>query len=183
MRSCVALFRAVNVAGHGAVAMGDLRRVLAGLGYADVVSLLQSGNLMFRCAERSAAEAGLEIERAAASELGLSTDVFVRTRAEWDAVVAANPFPDEAAREPAKLHVAVLREAPGAGAPAALADAIPGRERVRCAGRHAYLFYPEGMGRSRLTTALIERKLGTRCTCRNWNTVLRIAAALASSGG
>ena len=182
MTSCVALFRAVNVAGHQKVAMDDLRTMLSGLGYAGVASLLQSGNVVFRGGARPPRELEREIERAAAAQLGLEADVFVRTAAEWSAIVDANAFPEEAENDPGRLIVAALKDEPRATAVAALQGAITGRERVRCAGRHAYIVYPDGMGRSRLTTAVIERKLGTRCTCRNWNTVLRLRAALADPG-
>ncbi len=69
-----------------------------------------------------------------------------------------------------------LKGAPDAGAVAALQAAITGREVVRADGRHAYLVYPDGVGRSRLTLALIEKKLGTSGTARNWNTALKLAA-------
>jgi len=59
---------------------------------------------------------------------------------------------------------------------AALQAAIKGREVVRAKGRHAYIVYPDGIGRSRLTNVMIEKKLGTRGTGRNWNTVLKLAA-------
>jgi uncharacterized protein (DUF1697 family) len=69
-----------------------------------------------------------------------------------------------------------LKEAPSREDVIALQTAIKGREVVRAEGRHAYIVYPDGVGRSRLTNALIERKLGTRGTGRNWNTVLKLGA-------
>jgi len=68
---------------------------------------------------------------------------------------------------------------PAARNVAALRAAITGREVVRAAGRHLYIVYPDGMGRSRLTHALIEKLLGTRATGRNWNTVRKLADATA----
>jgi uncharacterized protein (DUF1697 family) len=70
-----------------------------------------------------------------------------------------------------------LKDAPAAAAVRALQAAITGRETVRTWGAHAYLVYPDGVGRSRLTIALIERTLGSRGTGRNWNTVLKLEAA------
>jgi len=69
-----------------------------------------------------------------------------------------------------------MKEAPDRDDVAALQSAITGREVVRAKGRHAYVFYPDGIGRSRLTSALVEKKLGTRGTGRNWNTVLKVGA-------
>jgi uncharacterized protein (DUF1697 family) len=71
-----------------------------------------------------------------------------------------------------------LKAPPPATAVAALRTAIKGRERVELNGREAYLVYPDGVGRSKLTIALVEQKLGTRGTGRNWNTVVRLADVL-----
>jgi uncharacterized protein (DUF1697 family) len=176
----IALLRAVNVAGHGLVAMADLRSMLEGLGCTDVQSVLQSGNLVFHSA-KSAATLERAFEAEAARRLGLTTQFFVRTAEEWAVVLRGNPFPEVAERDPARLHVSVFKDAPGAKAVKALQAAITGREVMRADGRHAYVYYPDGAGRSRLTTALIERALGTRTTGRNWNTVRRIAVL--TSGG
>ena len=88
------------------------------------------------------------------------------------------PFPEEAEQRPARLLAMVLADAPGRGAIHALQEAIPGPERVKVIGRCAYLVYPDGVGRSKLTTRLLERSLGTTGTARNWNTVRRILTAL-----
>ena len=172
----VALLRAVNVAGHQPVAMADLRDFLTRLGFADVRSLLQSGNLVFRGGTRTGAALERWLEAEAAKRLALQTAFLVRTAAEWRAVVARNPFPEEAERDPARLVVVFLRDAPPAKAVRALQAAITGRETVRATGAHAYIVYPDGQGRSRLTAAVIEKHLGTRGTARNWNTVLKIGA-------
>ena len=172
----IALLRAINVGGHQAVGMAGLRDLLAGLGFTDVRSLLASGNLVFRggTAQGPALERLLEAE--AAKRLKLETDFFVRSATEWEAVVAHNPFPAEAARDPGHLLLMCLKNAPTATNVRALRAAITGRETMQAKGAHAYLYYPDGVGRSRLTAALIEKHLGTRGTARNWNTVLKLAA-------
>ena len=170
----VALLRGVNVGGLKQVAMADLRDLLAELGFADARSLLQSGNLVFRGGIKTGAPLERWLTAEAAKHLALETDFFVRTAEEWKAVVAQNPFPDEARDDPGHLLVIFLRDAPGAKAVSALQAAITGREAIRAKGRHAYIVYPDGVGRSRLTLALIEKMLGTRGTGRNWNTVLKL---------
>lgn len=172
----VALLRAVNVAGHQPVGMADLRDFLTRLGFADARSLLQSGNLVFRGGTKTGAPLERMLEAEAAKRLRLETDFFVRTADEWRALIRQNPFPEEAERDPAHLVVQFLRDAPDAGAVKALQAAITGRETVQANGRHAYIVYPDGIGHSRLTTALIEKRLGTRSTARNWNTVLKLGA-------
>ena len=172
----IGLLRAVNLAGHNKVAMGDLRELLAGLGMQDARSLIQSGNLVFRSDGRTTKELERVLEDAAAKHLGLKTDFFIRTANEWKAIIAGNPFPEEARSDPSHLLVIFMKEAPDRDDVAALQSAITGREVVRAKGRHAYVFYPDGIGRSRLTSALVEKKLGTRGTGRNWNTVLKLGA-------
>ena len=172
----VALLRAINVGGHRKVAMTDLRDLLTHMGLADARSLLQSGNLVFRGGTLTGAQLERALETAARARLGLETDFMVRTAREWQSIVARNPFPDEARRDPSHLLVMFLKNAPAVENVKALQAAITGPEVVRAVGRQAYLVYPSGIGRSRVTITLIEKKLGTRGTGRNWNTVLKLAA-------
>jgi uncharacterized protein (DUF1697 family) len=176
MTNYIALLRAVNVGGKTKIGMADLRTLLAGLGLAEPRSLLQSGNLLFRSEGRAAAELENLLSAETEKRLGLKTDFFVRTAAEWDAVVAGNPFPGEAKSDPGHLVVMALKAAPDAAAVAALQASIVGRETVRAVGRQAYLVYPDGIGESKLTIQRIEKQLGTRGTGRNWNTTLKLQA-------
>lgn len=172
--SYIALLRAVNLGPHNKVAMADLRSLLQRQGFEEPRSLLQSGNLVFRAPARPTADLERLLEAETGARLGLRTEYFVRTGEEWRAVIAANPFPAEAAHDPAHLLAVCLREAPRPDAVSALEGTITGRERVRVSGREAYIVYPDGIGRSRLTSAVIEKKLGARGTSRNWNTVLKL---------
>ena len=176
MTTYIALLRAINLPAHNKVSMADLRDLLTHLGLADAQSLLQSGNLVFRSAGKTSAQLERLLETEAAKRLKLETDFFVRTAEEWNAVVSANPFPKEAERDPGHLLVLCLKDVPDTKSVKALQAAIPGREVVRTVGRQAYLVYPDGVGRSRLSNVLIEKKLGTRGTGRNWNTVWKLAA-------
>src|SRR5689334_2000366 len=172
----VGLVRAVNLAGKNKLSMSDLRELMAGLGMPDARTLLQSGNVVFRSDLRSPAKVEEILEEAVAQRLGLKTDFFVRTAQEMNTVVADNPFPREAKQDPGHLVVGFLKDAPERAAVSALQKAIVGREVVRAVGRHTYVVYPDGIGRSKLTSALVEKKLGTRGTGRNWNTVLKLQA-------
>jgi uncharacterized protein (DUF1697 family) len=176
MPTHIALLRGINVGGHKLVAMSDLRDFLAALGCEAPRSLLQSGNLVFQSPARPRADLERWLETEAEKRLGLRTDFHVRAAKEWGKVIANNPFPDEAKRDPAHLLVMFLKQAPDQRAVKALQAAIKGPEIVRADGTHAYIVYPDGMGRSRLTNALIDRQLGTRGTGRNWNTVGKLAA-------
>lgn len=172
----IALLRAVNLPSHGKAAMSDLRDHFTALGFAEVKTLLQSGNVVFRGGMREGGALERYLETETEKRLGLKTDFFVRTAKEWEALVARNPFPDEAKKDPSHLVVMFLKDAADKKAVAELQAAITGPEVVRAEGRHAYITYPAGIGRSKLTNALIEKKLGTRSTGRNWNTVLKLKA-------
>lgn len=172
----IALLRAINVGGRAPVAMADLRHLLTQLGLLEPQSLLQSGNLVFRSGPGTGADLERLLEAEAEKRLRLRTDFFVRTATQWKAVIASNPFRREAERDPSHLLVMFLKDVPDAGSVEALQAAITGREVVRAEGRQLYIVYPDGIGRSRLTGTLIEKKLGGRGTARNWNTVLKLAA-------
>lgn len=176
MTTYIALLRAINVGGNATVAMSDLRAAVSELGFEDVQTLLQTGNLVFRTDGASEAALARQLEEQARKALGLRTTFIVRTAKDYQAVVAQNPYPDAAANDPGHLVVMFLKDAPEAKAVNALRDAIKGRETVEAIGKQLYIVYPDGIGRSRLTVDLIERKLGTQGTGRNWNTVLKLAA-------
>lgn len=158
--------------------MTKLRDLLTDVGFDDPRTLLQSGNVVFG-SERASTRA---LERLLEAELDrrlkVTTDFFLRSAREWQEIIAGNPFLEEAERDPGHLVVMVLKEEPSRDAARELDAAIKGSEVVRVAGRHAYAVYPDGIGRSRLSVALIEKKLGTRGTGRNWNTVLKLDALL-----
>jgi uncharacterized protein (DUF1697 family) len=172
MAAQIALLRAVNVGGRS-LKMADLAAFMRDLGFDDARTLLQSGNLVF-----SSGEGGEALEQRLEAEiekrLGLKTDVIVRGAHEWAALIDHNPFPEEAESDPAHRVAAPLKAKPAAGARESLRAAIVGRERVEIIGRDAYLVYPDGIGSSKLTLAIIEKKLGVRTTARNWNTVLKL---------
>ncbi len=179
MTPYIALLRGINVGGHKKVGMAELRAFAGELGLEDARTLLQSGNLVFRHAGQTT-PAALEkrLEAEAVKRLGLETDFLVRDAKEWAEVVAGNPFPEIAATDPSHLVVVFLKDAPTGAAVEALQAAIKGPEEVRVEGRHAYLMYPVDIGNSKLTSVVVEKKLGTRGTGRNWNTILKLGALL-----
>jgi uncharacterized protein (DUF1697 family) len=168
MATYIALLRGINVGGNRKVAMSDVRALAARLGFEDPKTILNSGNLVIRGAKQAASS----VEKKLGPELGC--EVIVRTADEWKSVVTNNPFTKEAKNDPGHLLVMCLRDAPDDAAVDALRSAIVGREVVQVRGRDAYLYYPDGAGRSKLTHAVIEKKLGTQGTARNWNTALKL---------
>lgn len=176
MHTHIGLLRAVNLGATNKIAMSDLRAIAADLGMRDPKTLLQSGNVVFGAGTTSTAKIERLFEEETRKRLNLTTDYFVRTASEWRTIVKANPFPNEAERDPGHLLLVCLKDVPDKAAVTALQKAIKGREVVRAVGKQAYIVYPDGVGRSKLSAVMIEKWLGTRGTARNWNTVLKLHA-------
>jgi len=176
MRRVAGLLRAVNVGGRK-VLMTDLKRVTAAAGFDAPQTLLASGNVLFGTTQ-SPAETARTLESAILAELGVSTDVMVRDHAELAAVIAANPFPDAARTQPNRLLAMFLSGDPQ-GALESLRDVCSAGEELRLGPGCLYIRFPAGVGASKLSNAVIERRLKVRGTGRNWNTVGKLRDLLA----
>jgi uncharacterized protein (DUF1697 family) len=174
----VALLRAVNVAGKGMVSMAELRASAERLGLKNVRTILQSGNLLFQ-ASKSAAALERQLEAEILRRFHQDVPVIVRSDDQLGRMIDRNPFAREAVEDPGHLLAVFLKRAPAPAEEKSLRSAIVGRERIKLDGITLYAVYPDGVGQSKLTAALIDKKLGTRGTARNWNTVLKLQAAMA----
>lgn len=166
----VALLRGINLAGKRRVAMADLRAWLTDLGYEDVRTLLQSGNVVFRSDKRQST-VRKEVEAALVKGAGFTVDCVFRTAAELRAVVEADPFGD-IVTDPARYVVSFL-DVPGKWPDVDVTEYEP--ERVHLAEREAYFWLPEGQMKSKILAAFPARK-GEVATVRNWNTVTKLLA-------
>jgi len=162
----IALLRAVNVGGTGLLPMKDLAAMCADIGFENVRTYIQSGNVVFKS---RLGEKGIQakLEKALEAKMGKKVDVVVRTAAELESVLKSNPFPDAI---PAKVAVLFTSGA----VPAGFAEKIvaPGGEEVQAAKREIYIYYPNGMGTSKLKLPRSE----TPFTARNINTVAKVLA-------
>jgi uncharacterized protein (DUF1697 family) len=169
-----ALLRGINVGRNKRIAMADLRTLVEGLGHESVRTHLQSGNVVFDSPKRSDKALAGALEKAIASELGMDVTVIVRSSGELAAVIAAAPFAGRT-DDPKQIHVAFLAEKPKAAAVKAFGIEEFAPDELEVIGREAHLLYPDGYARTKLTHAVLERKLGVRATSRNWRTVTAIA--------
>ena len=170
----VVLLRAVNVGGR-TFRKPQLEQAIARAGGREMTLVGAAGSAVVAVGPRATPHTlEARLEQALRAETGLDADAMVRSAEEWDTLVRANPFPREAESDPAHLVVALLKARPAPAGWTRLARAIVGRERVAPGERAAYIVYPDGIGRSKLTPGLPERQLGVRGTSRNWNTVLRL---------
>jgi uncharacterized protein (DUF1697 family) len=168
----VALLRGINVGRAKRLAMADLRDLVAGLGYSDVRTLLNSGNLVFSVARAVRGDHAARIEQAIATRLRVSTRVIVLTAAELGAVVETNPLAP-VADDPSRLLVHVL------ATPADRARLVPltrqdwAPEALALGARVAYLWCPRSILKSPLTVA-VNRAVGDAATSRNWATMSKL---------
>lgn len=179
----VALLRAVNLGGHKRVAMPALRRVVAELGYDDVVTYINSGNVLFTAAEGTAADHAAAITAALESELNLTTTVIVRSADDLRAAVDANPYPGG---DPSRVMVVFLdRELTDdqrREAAARAVEAATPTEEVTVDADVVYLHLPDGIGRSRLG-ANLDRTTGDAVgTARNLRTTTKLLGLAALPG-
>ncbi|MFN8187053.1 MAG: DUF1697 domain-containing protein [Gaiellales bacterium] len=172
MTRYAALLRGINVGGRARLSMSELREALASLGLEDVVTYIQSGNVVFRSAA-TPTEIARDLEQRIAEAFSLETTVVLRTAAELASIAGDNPY---AARgtEPRTLHVVFLGGAPGAEDVARLDPERSPPDSFTVRGSEIYVCFPNGSGRSKLTLDYFERNLDVRATMRNWSTVVRL---------
>jgi uncharacterized protein (DUF1697 family) len=169
----IALLRGINVGKAKRVAMADLKAAVEGLGYRDVRTLLNSGNVVFS-ARAKPATAASRMEKALVELTGVSARVTVLTAHELAAAVAGNPLL-QVADEPTRLLVAVFNSPADRPRVEPLLKQDWGLERLAVGARVAYLWCPDGILASRLPEA-VGRALGDAVTTRNWATMLKLRA-------
>jgi uncharacterized protein (DUF1697 family) len=168
----VALLRGINLGSQRRVAMGAVRELLGGLGYENVRTLLQSGNIVLGSRASAEQVAGRLKEEISAS-VGFEVPVVVRSRDELAEIVARDPL-GEVADSRKRYQVGFLsgEPDPDAIARAVAADLAP--ERFVHIEREIYTWHPQGIQRSKMARMLSEDRLGVTVTARNWNTVLKL---------
>jgi uncharacterized protein (DUF1697 family) len=185
MAAIISMLRAVNVGGHNKIKMEALRALYESLNLREAQSYVQSGNVVFKTNERDLVRLTKKIESAIEWAFGFRPDVVLRTSSDLRDVVAKNPFAKRRDIEPGKLQVHFLAGDPGAEARANVLKLKTDPEELCIYGRELYIYFLNGMGKSRLSWAAVNKALKTPGTCRNWNTVtklLEMAESLETAG-
>ncbi len=180
MTAFVVLFSGINVGGNRIVKMAELRAFFEDLGFGDVASYVQSGNVVFSAEDGDAAGVAARLEAAFETRWGFHSRIMVRDGEWFERLVRENPYP-EAAADHTKLHAYVLEREPTAAEAARLAEKCTGPERFVIEGDVLYLHAPEGLGRSKFA-ALIPRILKVPATARNWRSVLALSEMARGKG-
>lgn len=174
----IALLRAVNVGGRK-LPMAELRELCAGLGWSDVATYIQSGNLVFSAQDAPAA-IETELEAAIRSRFGFEVPTIVRTAEAWRRYAPANPFPEAARDTPNYLLMLLSKRPPVQSAADAIQAKAAAGECVRQAGDAIWIHFPNGSGTSKLTPSLIDKAIGSPATSRNYRTVVKLEEMLSA---
>jgi uncharacterized protein (DUF1697 family) len=173
MGKFVAFLRGINVGGRAKLPMAGLRDSCADLGWKDVSTYIQSGNVVFDATGKAPAlESALE--KAIEKNFGFAPATIVRSAAGLAGLAEANPFPEASAKEPHWVLLGLSKEKPRPGAAEAIEAKAQAGEKVVQAGGALWFHYPKGVGTSKLTPALIDRAVGSPLTARNWRTILKL---------
>lgn len=172
MTRYIVLLRGINVGGHRRISMAALRDVVARLGFEDVRTHLQSGNIVLT-SDASPDEVRETIERGITAELSDGVEVLVRTRRQLADVIARDPLAG-VVDNPSRYLVSFLSGKPAAAVLRAAKAADVGDEQFVALGREIYAWHPNGVRDSLLVKLLSEKRLGVTATARNWNTVTKL---------
>ena len=173
METYIALLRGINVSGQKLIKMEQLRNVLAELPISNISTYIQSGNVIFE----STVDDFSELEQLIASKImdhfGFEVTVMVTNLAELQDIVQQNPYP-QAEVDSVQPYIVLLSHLPDPDNVATLSAVDFGNDQWVLKGRTLYIFYADGAGTTKLSNAVIERKLKLKATARNWKTVQKL---------
>ncbi|MFC3750103.1 DUF1697 domain-containing protein [Paenibacillus sp. GCM10012306] len=176
MPTYVALLRGINVGGNKIIKMQDLKAMFQSLGYENVRTYIQSGNVVFESSETSYSAVGKDIEQQIETVFGFEVSVIIRTQEELERVIADNPFDLSEPEDFKRLYVSFLAAEPSAEALEKLLPYGDGPDKIRFVGREMYTLYEISVSKSELFKVPVDKILGMPITARNWNTVNKLAA-------
>ena len=174
----IAFARGINVGGRNKVKMAELRDCFAELGMRGVRTILQSGNVVFGADETDLGTLKDLLETGMRQRFGFEAQLLLRTPDAFRSALSSQPFSAAQLEAPNKIAVVFLSQDADAAAVASLRETNPGREEIHAAGSELYIFYTDGMARSKLTNRRIEAALNVVASARNWNTCQRLLRLL-----
>lgn len=169
----IALLRGINVSGENKIPMAELRSVCEQIGCEGVQTYIQSGNLVCTF-DLSAEKLEERLEAAIVQEFGFAIPVIVRTASSWTRYVKSNPFSNESRKEASWVLLCLSKRSPSANAATELQQRATLGEQVAKKGDAIWIYYTNGIGRSKLTPAVLDRYVGSPVTARNWKTVQKL---------
>jgi uncharacterized protein (DUF1697 family) len=171
MTICISLLRGINVGAQKRMSMETLRGIYVDLGFMNVRSYVQSGNVVFESQAVNRSELVECIQGRIEQTCGYQVEVFIRHPDELHRILTGNPFLTVRKEDPNKLHVSFYYQAPSESMLGKLAALSGTADELALGEMAVYIFCPNGYGKTKLSNSFFERKLGIPVTTRNWNTV------------
>ncbi len=171
----IAMLRGINVGGHKRIKMDKLRASFEALGFEQVKTYIQSGNVVFEAGRLSTVVLSKKIEERILRDFGFSASVISRSSDEMATTIARNPFLNQRGIDHERLHVMFLSEAPAPAALKKLAALTAAPDQFRCFDKEIYFYLPNGVSGSVLMKSPVDRILGVVTTTRNWRTVNQLS--------
>jgi uncharacterized protein (DUF1697 family) len=170
MPTYIALLRGINVSGQKLIKMADLQAHFVSAGAGNVRTYIQSGNVVFEHRAATSSAVRKKLEQHLGGELGYAVPTIVKSAKEFATIAAANPHDTRLPEFGRRMYVCFFEKAPSADAIEGIRPLVTADERLVVTGNAGYVYYAAGLGRAKLSSSVIERKLGL-ATLRNWNTV------------
>ncbi len=171
----ISLLRGINVSGQKKVVMSDLKTLYEALGFQNVVTYIQSGNVIFEATSKSKTNVKDHIEQAIKKNYSFHVPVEIRTKSELEAITENIPFRSiNVSEDGTKVLVTFLSRRPTAVKVGELQQYVVAPEKLVVKGTEVYLYCPNGYGTSKLSNNFLEQKLGVEATTRNWKSVLKL---------
>jgi uncharacterized protein (DUF1697 family) len=172
MKTCIALFRGINVGGKSMLPMQDLVQLFKDAGIEKIKTYINSGNVVFTSKEDNPLRLSAEVRSKIKAKFGFEPDIQLLGLKDLEEAISGNPFPESKAN-PEFMHIGFLAAKPNIPDLNKLESIKKESERFQLTGRIFYLYAPEGVGRSKLASNS-EKILGVSMTDRNWRTVCKI---------
>jgi len=175
METYIAILRGINVSGQKLIKMAALKAAFEEKGFRDVMTYIQSGNIIFRAEDKKEDALSLKVSKLIMNGFGFEVPVIIRNSSSLAGIIRSNPFLNEKGILADKFHVTFLSEAPETKRRQELEKLSFGNERFVILGREIYLYCPNGYGNTKLSNNFFENKLKVTATTRNWATVNKLA--------
>lgn len=171
----IALLRGINVSGHNKIKMVELKQLFIDLGFNEVTTYIQSGNVIFQSEELATNKIEQIIIEAIEKKFGYSIKVLVLTKNDLKTIFESNPFIQRENIDITKLHVTILKTKPETEGIESIENLIvTSDDEFKILNKSVFLYCPNGAGNTKLTINLFEKKLKTVATSRNWKTITKL---------
>lgn len=175
MKTYISILRGINVSGQKKILMTDLKALYESLGFEEVSTYIQSGNVIFKTDEKlSNQDIAKEIEKAILEKYNFEVPVIIRSAEEIRNVISANPFLAETDINVEKLHVTFLADAPGKASLESIKNLDYSPDKFVIIGQEVFLHCPDNYGETKLSNKFFESKLKVSATTRNWKTINKL---------